>query len=208
MERPNPSASSAAYLKQATARLHRSVETTLDPAAACRSEAAFVSMVDHLAAVHRRTGADARARLDGAGIDWLDRSEVRLSAHTGGAEDRTSLRDSSRAAYRSLERSEPAAVGSLYVLVGSTLGGVQLARMAQASFGHVPMEAFLRPDPAAGAFQPTMWPEFTAWIDAQGWTRTELARAARGARQTFLAFHPTTTSATESRPQAASGTHS
>ncbi|MFC0283281.1 biliverdin-producing heme oxygenase [Camelimonas abortus] len=77
----------------------------------------------------------------------------------------------------------PAArLGALYVLEGSRLGGLMLARTVRSAWPDAPL-SFLEHGATA-----RLWPRFTAWLDAHALSPAEQQAMTRGARAAFAAF--------------------
>lgn len=176
----------ASYLRDQTTDAHRTLEDGLDLLSHAHDRQRIVALLERFhgfhavweAAIRQRTKFAAfhapRGRLPHLRRDLsaLGRTsaEVRALEVCGPAED--------------LVRDEATALGSLYVMEGSTLGG-QLIGRAFADAAWLPRGGLTYFDPY-GRRTGEMWRGFKGWLDDQP---ADQARAAEGARATFALLH-------------------
>jgi heme oxygenase len=122
-----------ARLKTATHDLHQATEAAFDPERRLTSMALYVDLLDRLWSLH--AGVERALGAHGPSLFGLDLEPLRRSPMLALDLEATSGRAPRLAPVASTYPSSFAALGGLYVLEGSTLGGRVLFRRARASLG-------------------------------------------------------------------------
>lgn len=161
-------------LRSATSELHRRIEASLDIVARLSNSAVRPRLIRKYAALHIPADASLGPYLaDVQGLDFRCRSRAPLL-----------LRFAGKAALPTfpLPASRGEALGMLYVLEGSTLGGRLILRMLAARGVEDPDLAFLDP---YGAETGRRWRSFLLVLSREIDDEDEIAEACRGARSGF-----------------------
>jgi heme oxygenase len=176
-------------LREKTATLHRATETAFDLRASCASLANYSNLLRTLLAVYR----PLERRLDRVDwntttIDWKNRRKTALlETDLIALREPCNVQESDQAATIPL-RSTAGAIGCLYVLEGSTLGGQYILKHIERTLGLTQQKgaAFFA---GYGAATRERWASFGAAADAYAGDDAErIADAIDAASWTFSCF--------------------
>lgn len=172
-------------LRTATAQLHRATEAAFDADDRLASMAGYVDLLDRLWSLHAGVEdalRDHRSSLPGLELEALRRSPLLA------VDIETLAGRSPRLPRAGLTYASPgAALGGIYVVEGSILGGRVLMRRAERSLGVTATQGgrFLAGD---GAATGSRWRVFLAALAALPAFGDAADAAEEGARDTFAAF--------------------
>lgn len=183
---PDTEFSASKYLRQETAALHEAVEGEVDWDAIFSSRETYATALASLRgvvaaaddAIEQQIGDSLQDLSGRRTAAWIAQDLESLHAEVVPAEQQPNLAWVSTPA---------AAAGVLYVLEGSSLGGLQLAKLAESRLG-------LRPDRGAsyfhgyGAEAGQRWRRTKAWLDHFLDTPAMANEALAAARQMFRVY--------------------